>query len=180
MLLVHILILDSNLVKIVQFHINKHCMAVDSVYHAQKDQPYPHASKVHNTAAPYLTYKCFSKLVVRKTITHLLVMNHVSHVSKVTISHQVDKQSVWIVQKNLLILAAYQVNSSQFKILFHFYVTDCHLPPFTGPCNNNFQRYFYNKTSRLCETFTFGGCNANNNNFYYQYDCENKCGGNTT
>ncbi|XP_019857851.1 PREDICTED: uncharacterized protein LOC109586118 isoform X1 [Amphimedon queenslandica] len=53
---------------------------------------------------------------------------------------------------------------------------DCHLPPYAGPCNGKFQRYFYNKTSKQCETFTYGGCNQNKNNFHYQYDCENECG----
>ena len=56
-------------------------------------------------------------------------------------------------------------------------IVDCHLPPYAGPCNSKFQRYFYNKTSKRCETFTYGGCNKNKNNFYYQYDCENECGG---
>ncbi|XP_011408426.1 PREDICTED: chelonianin-like, partial [Amphimedon queenslandica] len=52
----------------------------------------------------------------------------------------------------------------------------CHLPPYAGPCNGKFQRYFYNKTSKQCEIFTYGGCNQNKNSFHYQYDCENKCG----
>ena len=81
---------------------------------------------------------------------------------------------------NLRCLSGTYVHTINNSIIMHFNISDCHLPPYTGPCNNNFQRYFYNKTSRQCETFTFGGCKPNNNNFYYHYDCENKCGGNNT
>lgn len=32
----------------------------------------------------------------------------------------------------------------------------CHLPPYMGPCRALFIRYFYNASSGLCKTFTYG------------------------
>ncbi|XP_033695478.1 serum basic protease inhibitor-like isoform X2 [Tursiops truncatus] len=53
----------------------------------------------------------------------------------------------------------------------------CLEPPFEGPCKAIFIRYFYNATSRLCETFKYGGCDAKQNNFLTSEDCMRTCGG---
>lgn len=36
-------------------------------------------------------------------------------------------------------------------------------------------RYAYNKESGHCETFTYGGCRGNRNNFLTENDCLNSC-----
>ncbi|MBW6960666.1 BPTI/Kunitz domain-containing protein, partial [Salmonella enterica subsp. enterica serovar Weltevreden] len=36
-------------------------------------------------------------------------------------------------------------------------------------------RYAYNSTSRKCQMFVYGGCQANNNNFQTLSQCERKC-----
>ncbi|GFS71687.1 kunitz-type serine protease inhibitor taicotoxin [Nephila pilipes] len=51
----------------------------------------------------------------------------------------------------------------------------CSLPPETGPCRANMQRYYYDGDSNSCKTFTYGGCQGNENNFKTKEDCENKC-----
>ena len=51
----------------------------------------------------------------------------------------------------------------------------CHQPSFTGPCRGGFPRYFYNATSQKCEKFIYGGCNANDNNFFTLHDCQQQC-----
>ena len=45
----------------------------------------------------------------------------------------------------------------------------------SGPCRGNYMRYAYNKDSGRCETFTYGGCRGNRNNFLTENDCMNTC-----
>ena len=61
--------------------------------------------------------------------------------------------------------------------LFCFYLEPdpCTLPSYKGPCNGRILRYFYNTTSQKCEQFYYGGCLANENNFYSLSFCEEKC-----
>ncbi|KFD45663.1 hypothetical protein M514_21128 [Trichuris suis] len=51
----------------------------------------------------------------------------------------------------------------------------CELPPETGPCKASFSKYYYNKQTNRCETFIYGGCQGNANNFETQEECEQKC-----
>ncbi|KAK5621387.1 hypothetical protein CRENBAI_007610 [Crenichthys baileyi] len=51
----------------------------------------------------------------------------------------------------------------------------CRLPKKTGPCRASFPRFFYNVTSQSCNSFIFGGCEPNGNNFESQEDCEAAC-----
>ncbi|KAI9582876.1 spondin-1 [Glossina fuscipes] len=44
-----------------------------------------------------------------------------------------------------------------------------------GPCRGSYMRYAYNKESGRCETFTYGGCRGNRNNFLTEIDCLNTC-----
>ncbi|KAB0380462.1 hypothetical protein FD755_008246 [Muntiacus reevesi] len=53
----------------------------------------------------------------------------------------------------------------------------CLQPPYTGPCRAMFTRYFYNAVSRLCQTFTYGGCRGKQNNFLNEKGCISTCGG---
>ncbi|XP_035455813.2 trypsin inhibitor-like [Spodoptera frugiperda] len=52
---------------------------------------------------------------------------------------------------------------------------DCLEPIKTGRCRGYFERYAYNSTSRKCQMFVYGGCQANNNNFQTLSQCERKC-----
>ena len=40
-----------------------------------------------------------------------------------------------------------------------------------------FTRYVYNAVSRLCKTFTYGGCRRKQNNFLSEKECISTCGG---
>ncbi|XP_014354260.1 tissue factor pathway inhibitor 2 isoform X2 [Latimeria chalumnae] len=51
----------------------------------------------------------------------------------------------------------------------------CLLPQDEGPCRALFLRYYYNTYTRTCETFYYGGCEGNNNNFASLEDCEKSC-----
>uniref|UniRef100_A0A673C7E1 BPTI/Kunitz inhibitor domain-containing protein n=1 Tax=Sphaeramia orbicularis TaxID=375764 RepID=A0A673C7E1_9TELE len=41
----------------------------------------------------------------------------------------------------------------------------CRLPMKVGSCRAAFPRFFYNVTDQTCRRFTYGGCDANSNNF---------------
>ena len=52
----------------------------------------------------------------------------------------------------------------------------CSLAPETGPCKAAFTRFFHNAASGQCETFVYGGCQGNANNFESLEECQNACG----
>ncbi|XP_071981491.1 protein AMBP-like [Engystomops pustulosus] len=51
----------------------------------------------------------------------------------------------------------------------------CHMLPAAGPCLGSLNRYFYNSSSMACETFRYGGCLGNLNNFDKERDCLQTC-----
>ncbi|XP_017296584.1 BPTI/Kunitz domain-containing protein 4-like [Kryptolebias marmoratus] len=53
----------------------------------------------------------------------------------------------------------------------------CRLPMKVGLCRAAFPRFFYNVTSQTCSSFIYGGCEANDNNFETQEECEAACSG---
>ncbi|KAL7376148.1 hypothetical protein ABVT39_001986 [Epinephelus coioides] len=57
-----------------------------------------------------------------------------------------------------------------------FNATDvCNAPPERGQCMAYFKQYFYNPTSMSCETFIYGGCRGNRNNFKNKIECMQSC-----
>uniref|UniRef100_A0A5S6Q1H1 Tissue factor pathway inhibitor n=1 Tax=Trichuris muris TaxID=70415 RepID=A0A5S6Q1H1_TRIMR len=53
--------------------------------------------------------------------------------------------------------------------------SQCHLPMDQGPCKQVLFRWHYNKATRQCEKFIYGGCLGNENNFLTKEMCEAKC-----
>ncbi|HEY3499827.1 MAG TPA: BPTI/Kunitz domain-containing protein, partial [Polyangiaceae bacterium] len=53
----------------------------------------------------------------------------------------------------------------------------CTLPPESGSCSAAFERWYFNPTRGVCETFTYGGCGANENNFETLEACHAACAG---
>ncbi|XP_001488384.1 protein AMBP [Equus przewalskii] len=51
----------------------------------------------------------------------------------------------------------------------------CQLDHAEGPCLGMISRYFYNGTSMACETFQYGGCLGNGNNFASEKECLQTC-----
>ncbi|KFW80406.1 Tissue factor pathway inhibitor, partial [Phalacrocorax carbo] len=47
-----------------------------------------------------------------------------------------------------------------------------------GICRGYFSRYFYNKETKICEVFKYGGCLGNQNNFKSLEECQTTCQGN--
>ncbi|XP_014810235.1 PREDICTED: tissue factor pathway inhibitor isoform X2 [Calidris pugnax] len=48
-----------------------------------------------------------------------------------------------------------------------------------GICRGYFSRYFYNKETKICEVFKYGGCLGNQNNFKNLEECQATCQGNS-
>ena len=61
----------------------------------------------------------------------------------------------------------------------HFFAEPirCNLPKQPGNCKASFPRWFFNKETKQCEPFSYGGCHGNLNNFLSEYDCWKGCRG---
>jgi hypothetical protein len=51
----------------------------------------------------------------------------------------------------------------------------CELPADVGPCDGACPRWFFNADSDLCETFSYGCCEGNANNFTTLLQCQASC-----
>ena len=51
----------------------------------------------------------------------------------------------------------------------------CKLPSKPGPCRASRRRWTYNYSKEKCETFTYGGCRGNANNFPTEKECRDFC-----
>lgn len=51
----------------------------------------------------------------------------------------------------------------------------CRLGRDPGPCSGMLARFFYNSSSMACETFLYGGCLGNGNNFHSEKECLQAC-----
>uniref|UniRef100_A0A915EXC1 BPTI/Kunitz inhibitor domain-containing protein n=1 Tax=Echinococcus canadensis TaxID=519352 RepID=A0A915EXC1_9CEST len=51
----------------------------------------------------------------------------------------------------------------------------CNLPMRTGPCRAYFRVWGYNLASDQCESFVYGGCGGNANQFKEKIECERAC-----
>ncbi|XP_067682655.1 carboxypeptidase inhibitor SmCI-like [Haliotis asinina] len=51
----------------------------------------------------------------------------------------------------------------------------CNHKPDRGPCTAFYRRYHFNPATQACQSFTYGGCGGNANNFQTITDCEKAC-----
>ena len=61
--------------------------------------------------------------------------------------------------------------SAYSKGLIH----SCSAKPETGMCRAAINRYYFNSKTNSCESFMYGGCGGNSNNYGSKKDCENNC-----
>jgi hypothetical protein len=51
----------------------------------------------------------------------------------------------------------------------------CDLMPEIGPCEGQWSRFYYNSSRDVCDTFDYGGCDGNENNFHSILACQAIC-----
>ncbi|KAK3098851.1 hypothetical protein FSP39_023736 [Pinctada imbricata] len=51
----------------------------------------------------------------------------------------------------------------------------CELPLDEGVCNAYLPRFYYNQTTQTCESYVYGGCFGNSNNFVTEQQCREFC-----
>ena len=95
----------------------------------------------------------------------------------------------WIIAVSTLITALVRVREEKImenvvkkraKWYSYSFITEpdpCTLAPEAGPCTASITRFYYNVTTQTCQQFSYGGCFPNENNFFTQHDCEEKCSG---
>ncbi|KAH8295400.1 hypothetical protein KR018_010895, partial [Drosophila ironensis] len=54
-------------------------------------------------------------------------------------------------------------------------IPTCEQPVEAGPCNGNFERWFYDNQTDICRPFTYGGCKGNKNNYPTEHACNYNC-----
>lgn len=56
----------------------------------------------------------------------------------------------------------------------------CGLSPEQGHCRAAFPKFYYDPSSASCQSFLYGGCGGNANNFDSVEECMNRCSGHGT
>ena len=56
----------------------------------------------------------------------------------------------------------------------------CNLDYDPGDCESYVHKWYFDKSTKSCNTFVWGGCGGNGNRFNSQSDCLDKCLGNDT
>lgn len=51
----------------------------------------------------------------------------------------------------------------------------CKLPPVVGPCDAEYEQYYYDQRTDTCLVFNYGGCEGNYNRFPDKTSCEQRC-----
>lgn len=62
-------------------------------------------------------------------------------------------------------------------INFFIFKEICSMDKNEGACSNDSFRYYYDKETRNCKPFRYGGCRGNENNFKSVNDCYRVCNG---
>ncbi|KAI5748262.1 hypothetical protein M8J77_023592 [Diaphorina citri] len=51
----------------------------------------------------------------------------------------------------------------------------CDQPKDVGPCNGNYEQWYYDRDTDSCQPFQYGGCQGNHNRFNDQWSCQKRC-----
>ena len=81
---------------------------------------------------------------------------------------RIDKKLRTLIKMSLFVSVMAQAVKSKDRPI-------CDLPKEKGPCRGAFNRFYYNKESGECESFCYGGCQGNGNNFESKEECERQC-----
>ncbi len=65
--------------------------------------------------------------------------------------------------------------SKRKKFIFYCLIDQCTQAVEAGPCNGEFTRFYYDTITGQCQSFVYGGCKKNKNNFMTLKDCLKTC-----
>lgn len=51
----------------------------------------------------------------------------------------------------------------------------CEQPVEEGPCNGNYERWYFDNEQDVCRPFRYGGCKGTKNNFATEQACQYQC-----
>mgnify|MGYP002803607465 CR=1 FL=1 len=88
-----------------------------------------------------------------------------------------DSRTFWIAVVCVLLLCGLHIGTHGTSHDDNEVNSGCLEPKYVGPCRAAMPRFYYNKETKSCEQFIFGGCSANKNNFVKKEDCEKTCMG---
>lgn len=68
----------------------------------------------------------------------------------------------------------------QWPSFYFYYITAppidiCSMPEDGGLCLASIPRWWYNRVTNQCQSFIYGGCGGNKNNFKTLIECDNRC-----
>ena len=75
----------------------------------------------------------------------------------------------------LILVNVIQNLSTALIIYFNGVGLVCQLDKDPGGCRAAIPKWFFNSGSGKCETFNYGGCDGNANNFETEQECKDKC-----
>ncbi|XP_040210221.1 tissue factor pathway inhibitor 2-like [Rana temporaria] len=115
----------------------------------------------------------YHKFQVRRSKEQLRICDNTQSTDQHQLSIVVTKTQDYNM-KTTLILAVIAASLMMFQLTSAIPAV-CKLPALKGPCKGSFPRYFYNKLTRKCEQFIYGGCEGNENRFLTKDLCKNVC-----
>ncbi|XP_076002323.1 kunitz-type protease inhibitor 2 isoform X2 [Genypterus blacodes] len=66
-------------------------------------------------------------------------------------------------------------NASRQEVSAETFAEYCEAEPKAGPCRAAFQHWYYDTETSTCQSFIFGGCQGNNNNYETKESCMSSC-----
>nr|XP_046244147.1 kunitz-type protease inhibitor 2 [Scatophagus argus] len=71
--------------------------------------------------------------------------------------------------------ATESVRAQETEMSAEDFAERCEAGPDAGPCRAAFKHWYYNKETRDCQSFIFGGCKGNKNNYVSKESCMAAC-----
>ncbi|KAJ8962657.1 hypothetical protein NQ318_001051, partial [Aromia moschata] len=72
-------------------------------------------------------------------------------------------------------VSKHKATATEFVYILQDKVDVCRLPHVKGPCKQTIRRWYYDRNSKTCTPFDYGGCHGNNNNFKTREECFANC-----
>jgi hypothetical protein len=111
----------------------------------------------------------FSLFFVDPNNAASLIKNLMEHFQLVVVHHPPKKAKAKKKTQKVILLFLRTIS------YFFVFLDVCNKPKVTGLCKAALPRFYYNSATKNCESFTYGGCGSNGNNFATKGLCETAC-----